>query len=133
MDAISREFSDPKVREEIAYARDMVVYYWNGEQMPFDFAARSLSHSVLGRADAATQKNIRKIPLELFYNRANLFLWTKMFYALAFAVFLLSFFRTRPFLRQARIAPDRGGIDPACRRACPAHRYNGPSSGEQFV
>ncbi|KKW17099.1 MAG: ABC-type transport system involved in cytochrome c biogenesis, permease component [Candidatus Magasanikbacteria bacterium GW2011_GWA2_50_22] len=101
MDAISREFSDLKVREEIAYARDMVVYYWNGEQTPFDLAARSLSNSVLSRAGAATQKNIRKIPLELFYNRADLFLWTKMFYALAFAVFLLSFFMTRSWLRPA--------------------------------
>jgi len=101
MDAISREFSDPKVREEIGYTRAMAVYYWNGEQIPFDFAARSLSHSVLGRVDAATQKNIRKIPLELFYNKASLFLWAKLFYALAFAAFLLSFFLTRSWLRPA--------------------------------
>ena len=101
MDAISREFSDPKAREEIGYTRAMVVHYWNGEQIPFDFAARSLGHSVLGRVDAATQKNIRKIPLELFYNRASLFLWAKLFYALAFAAFLLSFFLTRSWLRPA--------------------------------
>ena len=112
MDAISQEFSDPKVREEIGYTRAMVVHYWNGEQMPFDLAARSLSNSVLGRADAATQKNIRKIPLELFYNRANLFLWTKMFYALAFAVFLLSFFLTRPFLRQSALLLIAAGLIP---------------------
>ena len=112
MDAISREFSDPKAREEIGYTRAMVVHYWNGEQMPFDLAARSLSNSVLGRADAATQKNIRKIPLELFYNRANLFLWTKMFYALAFAVFLLSFFLTRPFLRQSALLLIAAGLIP---------------------
>ncbi|MEK7815214.1 MAG: cytochrome c biogenesis protein CcsA [Pseudomonadota bacterium] len=112
MDAISREFSDPKAREEIGYTRAMVVHYWNGEQMPFDLAARSLSNSVLSRTDAATQKNIRKIPLELFYNRANLFLWTKMFYALAFAVFLLSFFLTRPFLRQSALLLIAAGLIP---------------------
>ena len=112
MDAISQEFSDPKVREEIGYTRAMVVHYWNGEQMPFDLAARSLSNSVLSRTDAATQKNIRKIPLELFYNRANLFLWTKMFYALAFAVFLLSFFLTRPFLRQSALLLIAAGLIP---------------------
>lgn len=112
MDAISREFADPKVREEIGYARGMVVHYWNGEQMPFDLAARSLSHSVLSRTDAATQKNIRKIPLELFYNRANLFLWAKMFYALAFAAFLLSFFLTRPWLRPVGFALIIAGLLP---------------------
>ncbi len=104
MDAISREFSDPKAREEIGYVRAMVVHYWNGEQMPFDLAARSLSRSVLERVDAATQKNIHKIPLELFYNKASLFLWAKLFYALAFAAFLLSFFLTRSWLRPAALA-----------------------------
>ena len=101
MDAISREFSDSKVREEIGYARGMVVAYWNGEQMSFDLAARSLSISVLNRVDAATQKNIRKIPLELFYNKASLFFWAKLFYAMSFAMFLLSFFLTRSWLRPA--------------------------------
>ncbi|MBI3616979.1 MAG: cytochrome c biogenesis protein CcsA [Candidatus Omnitrophica bacterium] len=112
MDAISREFSDPHAREEIGYARGMVVHYWNGEQMPFDLAVRSLSNSVLNRVDAATQKNIRKIPLELFYNKANFFLWAKLFYALAFAVFLLSFFRTWPFLRQSALLLIAAGLIP---------------------
>ncbi len=111
MDAISQEFSDPKVREEIGYTRAMVVHYWNGEQMPFDLAVRSLSNSVLNRV-AATQKNIRKIPLELFYNKANFFLWTKLFYALAFALFLLSFFLTRPWLRPAAFALIIAGLLP---------------------
>src|SRR3989338_4862047 len=115
MDAISREFSDPKAREEIGYTRAMAVYYWNGEQIPFDFAARSLGHSVLGRVDAATQKNIRKIPLELFYNKASLFLWAKLFYALAFAAFLLSFFLTRPFLRQGALLLIAAGFIPHSR------------------
>lgn len=112
MDAISREFSDPAVREEAGYARAMVVHYWNGEQTPFDLAARSLGHSVLGRADAATRKNIRKIPLELFYNKANLFFWTKLFYALAFAVFLVSFFLTRSWLRPAAFVLIIAGLLP---------------------
>ena len=59
MDAISREFSDPKAREEIGYTRAMVVHYWNGEQMPFDLAARSLSNSVLSRTD---RRHAKKYP-----------------------------------------------------------------------
>ena len=112
MDAISREFADPHAREEIGYARGMVVHYWNGEQMPFDLAARSLSNSVLSRVGAATQKNIRKIPLELFYNKANFFLWAKLFYALAFAAFLLSFFLTRSWLRPVGFALIIAGLLP---------------------
>ena len=112
MDAISREFSDPKVRDEVGYARAMVVHYWNGDQMPFDLAARSLSISVLDRADKNTQKSIRKIPLELFYNKMNLFFWAKIFYAFAFVVFLLSFFLTRSWLRPAAFALIIAGLLP---------------------
>lgn len=112
MDAVSREFSDPKIREEIAFLREMVVNYWNGEQMPFDFAARSLSHSILKRAPAAEQKNLHKISLELFYNNAGFFLWAKVFYALTFMMFLLSFFVSRPWLRPVAFALMIAGVLP---------------------
>ncbi|MBI5150229.1 MAG: cytochrome c biogenesis protein CcsA [Candidatus Omnitrophica bacterium] len=114
MDAVNRGFSDPKIREEIARLRDMMVYYWNGEQLQFDLAVRSFGHSVLNRVDPARKKAVGKIPLELFYNKANLFLWAKLFYAMAFFIFLWSFFPggARPVWRRAAFFSVVAGLVP---------------------
>ncbi|MBI5415229.1 MAG: hypothetical protein HZA29_00270, partial [Candidatus Omnitrophica bacterium] len=114
MDAVNRGSSDPKIREEIARLRDMMVYYWNGEQLQFDLAVRSFGNSALNRLDPARKKAVAKIPLELFYNKADLFLWAKLFYALAFFIFLWSFFPegARPVWRRAACFLVAAGLVP---------------------
>ncbi len=101
MDAISRAFADPQVREEIALVRTMVVSYWNGEEMLFDFAIRSFSNSIINRVAGAMRRNISTIPFELFYNQANLFGWARVLYAMALGIFLFSFLAAR----QKRLRP----------------------------
>lgn len=99
-DAINNEFHDEAVRREVGLLRGMAVHYWNGEQLPFDLAARSLKNSVVMRVGGKEGKAVSKIPLELFYNKADFFLWAKLLYGLAFLVFLLSFFFSNVFARQ---------------------------------
>jgi len=89
-DATNREFYDERVRNEVDLLRDLNVHYWNGEQLLFDFAARGFMDSVYKRLPSSEQTQVKKIPLEIIYNKANFFLWAKFFYILAFFVFLLS-------------------------------------------
>jgi ABC-type transport system involved in cytochrome c biogenesis permease subunit len=99
-DAINEEFHNEAVREEIGLLRDLVVHYWNGDQMPFDFAVRSFMSAVGKRISPMQKKAVDKLPLELFYSKADLFLWAKIFYGLAFSIFLLSFFVPGPLMRK---------------------------------
>ncbi len=98
-DAVNNEFHDEAIRREAGLLRDMAVHYWNGEQLPFDMAARSLKNSVVMRVGGKEAKAAGKIPLELFYNKADFFLWAKLLYGLAFFVFLSSFFFPKVFTR----------------------------------
>jgi len=91
-DAMNREFTNQKVRNEISLLRDMTVHYWNGEQLGFDFAARAYQNSVANRLEGIEQRSVKKIPLELLYNKANFFFWAKLFYGIAFLCFLFSLF-----------------------------------------
>ena len=109
-DAIDKEFFNEAVRREVGLLRDMMVYYWNGEQLPFDLAARSLKSSVVMRVGGKEGKAINKIPLELFYNKADFFLWAKLLYGLAFLVFLLSFFFPKVFARPLSLGVILAGL-----------------------
>ena len=100
-DAINREFTDGRVRNEISLLRDQTVHYWNGDQLSFDFAARAFDDFVKGRIDGSEQRSVKRIPLELFYNKANFFVWARVFYGLAFFVFLFSLFLSGTALRKA--------------------------------
>ncbi len=90
MDTIIDNFFDPVYHDEVENLRDMTLNYWDGSQLEFDLAVRAFTDSVLKYASAKEQKAIGKIPLELFYNRLNLFLWAKFFYAVGFMLFLCS-------------------------------------------
>jgi ABC-type transport system involved in cytochrome c biogenesis permease subunit len=109
-DAINNEFRHEAIHREVGLLRDMAVYYWNGERLPFDLAARSLKNSVVMRVGAKEAKAISKIPLELFYNKADFFLWAKALYGLAFLVFLLSFFFPEVFTRHLSLGVILAGV-----------------------
>jgi ABC-type transport system involved in cytochrome c biogenesis permease subunit len=89
-DAINIEFYDPNIRNEVAWLRDMTVHYWNGDQLAFDLSTRAFQNSIAERVVGHEKRNVSTIPLELFYNKAQFFLWSKLLYGLAFLVFLFS-------------------------------------------
>jgi len=102
-DAFNQEFFEPQVRNEIALLRDMTVHYWNGAQLEFDIAARAFENSVAKRLSGREKRSVDKISLELIYNKANFFLWAKLFYGTAFFLFLLSLMFSNPLLRKTAI------------------------------
>jgi len=89
-DAARSWFSRPAVYQEIILLRDLRVLYWRGEQLEFDIAARAFSDSVDQRAPPEVRENPKRIPLEIFYNRAELLSYAQGLYGLAFLIFLLS-------------------------------------------
>lgn len=102
-DAINVEFYDSKVRNEVSLLRDMTVHYWNGEQLSFDLTARAFQNSVAGRIVGKEKRSVSHIPLELFYNKIQLFLWSKVFYGFAFLIFLFSLLSSRLKLRNVAL------------------------------
>jgi len=105
MDIILISFGDPVYHGEIKNLRDMTLAYWNGVQLEFDLAARAFMDSVSKRLSIKEKQSVDKISLELLYNRLNLFIWTKLFYAVGFGLFLFSLMSDKTWLyRAAKIA-----------------------------
>ena len=70
-----------------------------GKKLSFDAAVKALQISTMSRLEKKERKSIRKIPAELFYNKGSFLLWAKLFYGLAFLVFLFSLFVSSSWLR----------------------------------
>lgn len=88
-DAIRNGFQNEETRREMDFLRNVIVSYWNGEQIPFDVNARLFMESIKDRI-ASSEGVIKRVDLELVYNKADLFLYSKIFYVLAFILFLVS-------------------------------------------
>ncbi|MBP6344098.1 MAG: cytochrome c biogenesis protein CcsA, partial [Candidatus Omnitrophica bacterium] len=89
-DAIAINFRDDTTRREMNFLRNVVVSYWNGEQLQFDLNTRLYIDSVKGRMGERPAKVLRRMDTELFYNKADFFLYSKMLYLFAFVLFLVS-------------------------------------------
>ncbi len=72
-DAMAAGFHTKQGSEEIVLLRDMVVSYWNGEQLAFDIAAKSFSEKIEKRVEEKHPDALREIPLEIVYNKADFF------------------------------------------------------------
>ncbi len=94
-DTLNREFQREETRGEVSLLADLVQSYWKGNQLEFDMAVRTFSDSVSNRAGSSVKKALKKIPLELIYNRLNLLLVAKVLYGFAFLLFLFSLFFDR--------------------------------------
>jgi ABC-type transport system involved in cytochrome c biogenesis permease subunit len=103
---------DERVKKEVSWLRDMTVHYWNGDQLSFDISARALRASVAARLTGHELTSVKKIPLELFYNKADFFLWSKLFYGLAFFLFLCSLFSAGPVWRSMALGLVVAGFIP---------------------
>ncbi len=112
MDVILSRFSDPAYHEAIKNARDMTLAYWNGAQLEFDLAGRAFMNSVSKVYSVKEQQAVSKIPLELLYNKLNLFFWAKVFYGAAIFLFLFSLMSERKWLYPAAVAVVVAGFIP---------------------
>ncbi len=91
-DTINFQFQSDKTRREVSLLHDLVRAYGQGNQLEFDMAARTFSDSISNHAGSAVKKGLKRIPLELLYNRLNLLFVAKIFYGFAFLFFLFSLF-----------------------------------------
>ncbi len=87
-DALNNDFQSNMARQELLALRTMVVTYWNGQQIEFDLAVKSLNDSIPKRAAPKIKRSITQIPLELLYNHLNPLLWAKILYGVAFILIL---------------------------------------------
>jgi len=111
-DAINSEFYDVRIQNEVNLWRDLTVHYWNGEQDKFDASVAALKMSITSRVNTKERKTMEKAVMELMYNHGNFFLWAKLFYGLAFLLFLFSFFIQIPFLRSIGFVITLAGLIP---------------------
>ena len=103
MDIIRTAFYEPVYHAEVKSLRDMTLGYWSGSQLEFDIAGRAFMDSIVKRLSSKEKKAVQRIPLELFYNKLNLFFWAKLFYGLAFMLFLYSLTTEKKWLYQSTL------------------------------
>ena len=100
-DAILAGFQTAEGRDEISLLGNLVVAYWNGQQIDFDIAARKFSDAIQKRANPKNQNALNRIPLELLYSKLNLFFWAKFLYGIVFLIFLISLIEEKRVLYRA--------------------------------
>lgn len=100
-EAINREFKDPEIKEEIHHLRDLVVHYWNGDQLQFDMAARIFQDSVKNRFGPFDTKSFDgfNFEIEILYQRLKPLFWARLFYGASFFVLVFSKIFKRIFLQ----------------------------------
>ena len=96
-DAISKDFKNKSTRELLALWRNIVVAYWNGEQIEFDLAGRMYKEEISSRLSPEDLNKSHKFAVELLYNKLTPFLFAKIFYILALMFFIASFIFTSRF------------------------------------
>ncbi|MBI5150297.1 MAG: hypothetical protein HZA28_05965 [Candidatus Omnitrophica bacterium] len=84
-EAINADFKKEEIHEEINQLRNLVIHYWNGDQLQFDMAARLFQNSIMNRIDSSEVKNFRGLSFEteILNNRINPLLWAELFYGTA--------------------------------------------------
>ena len=90
-DAIAKDFKNEGTRRLIDLWRNMVVAYWNGENLEFDMAGRNYLGMFNSHLSPDIIKKINKFPLELAYHGWRPFLIAKILYILALIFFVASF------------------------------------------
>jgi len=88
-DAIALGFKNELGRKETILLRDMLVAYWNGQQIDFDIATRAFRASVEDRLSLRDRTSTKRLNLELTYNKLNLFFYAKALYLLTTFLFLV--------------------------------------------
>ncbi len=104
-DVINTDFKNEEVRKEMDQLRNLVVAYWNGEQLAFDLAARSFEDSVLSRVDPEEARDLRGLnfELEVLNNQLNPEGWAKVFYGAALFLSVGFLLWKKTFLKYASL------------------------------
>jgi len=102
-DAMTRGLHDEQGREEIDALRNMVVAYWNGQQIDFDLAVKGLASSIKKRVDGKNLKAMSRLNLEIFYNKTPLLVVSKILYFLTFLIFFITLGFKTQFLYKAGV------------------------------
>ncbi len=89
-DIVAQGFLDDKLKNEIIGLRDLAGAYQHNDRVAFEMAAHAFEASVTARVEDV--RALKYIPLEIRYNRLNLFLWAFLFYLIALIVLIISFF-----------------------------------------
>ena len=99
--AINADFKKKEIQEELSHLRDIVVHYWNGEQLQFDMTVRLFQNSIIRRINPSEVKNFRGLnfEMEIINNQLRPLLWAKLFYGFALLVFIASVFFKQVFLQ----------------------------------
>lgn len=100
-DAIRQDFQKQETRQEMGYLRRMVESYWNGDQVTFDLNAKLLIEEVKQRSGKKPERIGKKMATETFYNKSDVFLYSKILYLLAFVLFLFSLASDQKWLYRA--------------------------------
>ena len=111
-DAISRNFQNEETRQELNFLRNIMVSYWNGEQIHLDVNARLYLQAIKDRLDKNPDRLIRRLDLELVYNHGDFFLYSKIFYLFAFLCFLFSLISDKKWLYQWGVGLVAAGFIP---------------------
>ena len=96
-DTINQSLKTKEGREELIALDQMLLAYWNGEQLEFDLAAKAFSRLIEDRLGEKGHDISNKISLEVLYNQGHFFEWAKIFYLLAFFIFLFSLIKNLRF------------------------------------
>lgn len=112
MDTILSGNTSIESQREIKSLRDMTMYYWKGSQLEFDMSARAFFESIQNRLSLKEKERLQTIPLEIFYNKSNLFRWAKSFYFIGFMLFLFSLIFPQQKLHSLAIFVTMGGFIP---------------------
>ncbi len=112
MDTINIGYFDPEYHSEVKSIRDMTLAYWSGSQLEFDLAGRSFMDSVGKRLSSKEKNAVKRFPLELLYNKLNLFAWAELFYAAVFILFLSSLMSDKKWLYRAAVFSVAAGFIP---------------------
>lgn len=104
-EVINREFKNPEIGKEIDFLRNLVVHYWNGEQLQFDMGIKLFQDSLMNRIDLSEVENVRRLnfEVEIINNELKPLLWAKLLYGIAFLISILSILFKKSFLKYASL------------------------------
>lgn len=99
--AINSDFKKEEIQRELKHLRNVVVHYWNGEQVQFDMAIKLFQSSLMQRVDSSEGENLGglKFKIELINNQLNPLWWVKMLYGSAIFLSFLWLFFKKVFLK----------------------------------
>jgi ABC-type transport system involved in cytochrome c biogenesis permease subunit len=90
-DAISIDFTNEQTHKLLAYWGTMTSSYLQSNDITFNVAAHLYLDTIHDLLNKDELRHVNKFPLELIYHASQPFVWSRVFYILAFIFFVVSF------------------------------------------